>query len=329
MLNIEDCCELLFQVDRRWMIVMKAAIINQYGHADELIYTDVHEPEVGAHDILIEIKATSVNPLDWKIREGYAQQILTYEFPLILGWDAAGVIKKIGSHVTKFTVGDEVYTSPDVKRNGTYAEYVAVDERYVAKKPERLSFEEAASIPLVGITSWQSLVDSAKVSEGDRVLIHAGAGGVGSFAIQLAKALGCWVATTTSGKNVDFLKQLGADLVINYEEEQFVDILSPVDVVFDTMGGEIQEQSYDVLKRGGRLVSIVDVPDEQTAKKYGVKVFFVSNDQEGDKLAKISELLDSGDIRPIVGKVMNLSEIQEAHRLSETKHMRGKIVLKV
>lgn len=307
---------------------MKAVIINRYGHADELIYTDVDVPKVGENDVLIEIKATSVNPLDWVIREGYGQPNFTYEFPLILGWDAAGIIKKIGSGVTKFTVGDEVFTCPDVNRNGTYAEYVAVEEKYVAEKPKQLSFEEAASIPLVGITSWQSLVDTAKIKKGDRVLIHAGAGGVGSFAIQLAKAFGCWVATTASGKNVEFLKQLGADQVINYEEEHFVDTLSPVDVVFDTLGGKIQKQSYEVLKKGGRLVSITDAPDEQTAKNYGVEAFFVANNQSGDKLAKIVGFLDRGDIRPIVGKVMSLSEVQEAHRLSETKHVRGKIVLK-
>lgn len=206
---------------------------------------------------------------------------------------------------------------------------ILVDEGLVAKKPEELSFEEAASIPLVGLTSWQSLVNTAEISKGDRVLIHAGSGGVGSFAIQLAKALGCWVATTASGKNVDFLKRLGADQVINYEEKHFVDVLSPVDVVFDTLGGEIQNKSYEVLKEGGRLVSIAGVPDEQTAKAHDVKASFVFMDQNGEELAKIGEWLDSGYIRPVIGKVMSLSEIQEAHRLSETGHMRGKIVLKV
>lgn len=308
---------------------MKAVIINQYGHVDELKYMDVAEPEIEGNDVLIEIKATAVNPVDWEIREGYFNQNLTYEFPLILGWDAAGVIKKVGDHVTKFSVGDVVFTSPDLKRNGTYAEYVAVNENLVAKKPERLSYEEAASIPLVGLTAWQSLVDTAKIKKGDRVLIHAGAGGVGTFAIQLAKALGCWVATTTSSKNIDFLRQLGADQVINYEEEQFVDVLSPVDVVFDTLGGEIQKQSYEVLRKGGCLVSIAGVPDEQMAKENGVKVCFVFMNQDGERLEKIGELLAAGDIRPTIGKVMNLSEIQEAHRLSETGHMRGKIVLKV
>lgn len=308
---------------------MKAAIINQYGHADQLLYTDVDEPDITTNEVLIEIKATSVNPIDWKIREGYFQQNLTYPFPLILGWDAAGVIKKVGRRVTKFAVGDKVFVSPDLKRNGTYAEYVAVDESFVAKKPERLSFEEAASIPLVGLTSWQSLVDVAKINRNERILIQAGAGGIGSFSIQLAKAFGCWVATTASDKNVDFLKQLGADQVINYEQENITEVLSRVDVVFDTLGGASQKQSYEVLKKGGRLVSIAEVPDKQIAKKYGVKGFYVFMNQNGDDLEKIGKLLDSGDIQPTVGKVTHLSEIQEAHRLSETGHTRGKIVLKV
>nr|WP_240377180.1 NADP-dependent oxidoreductase [Bacillus piscicola] len=308
---------------------MRAITMEQYGHADVLHETEVAEPEVGANDILIEIKATSVNPIDWKIREGYLKERIPYTFPLILGWDAAGVVKKIGTAVTRFAVGDEVFSSPDLMRNGTYAEYVAVDENMAAKKPSNLSFEEAASVPLVGLTAWTSLIDVANMKEGERVLVHAGAGGVGSFAIQLAKAHGCWVATTGSGKNIEFLKELGADQVINYEEENFEDVLSPVDVVLDTLGGEIQERSFHVLKKGGRLSSITTAPDEQLAKVHAVKTYHVSMGRDGDTLAKIAELLENGKIRPVVEKVLDLSDVQEAHRISETRHARGKIVLKV
>ncbi|HEX6923063.1 MAG TPA: NADP-dependent oxidoreductase [Bacillales bacterium] len=308
---------------------MKAVVIEQYGGANELKMTDMDRPKLKDNDVLIEIAATSINPVDWKIREGYLQGKINYEFPLILGLDAAGVIKEVGKNVKSFQVGDEVFTRPDILRNGTYAEYVAVNESLVAAKPNNLTFEEAASIPLVGLTSWQCLVDKARIGEGDRVLIHAGAGGVGNFAIQLAKAFGCWVATTGSSKNVEFLKDLGADQVINYETENFTEVLEPVDVVFDTLGGEIQEQSYRVLKEGGHLVSIADVPDEQTAEKYGVRVDYVFMDPDGEQLSEIGEMLKREQIKPIIGQTMKLSDIQEAHKLSETGHTRGKIVLKV
>lgn len=308
---------------------MKAVIIENYGGVDQLKYTEVAKPTLKDNDVLIEIVATSVNPVDWKIREGYLKGMLEYNFPVILGLDAAGKVSEVGKAVTKFKVGDEVFTRPDITRNGTYAEYVAVDESLVAPKPKNISYEEAASIPLVGLTSWQCLVDFAELKEGDKVLIHAGAGGVGSFAVQLAKALGAWVATTCSTTNVEFVKSLGADQVIDYKKEDFAEILSDLDIVFDTMGGEIQKQSYDVLKAGGCLVSIAARPDEEHAKSKNVKAGYVFLDPDGEQLAKIGDLIEHGKIRPIVGTVLNLKEIQEAHRLSETHHAKGKIVLKV
>ncbi|GAA0433806.1 NADP-dependent oxidoreductase [Lentibacillus halophilus] len=308
---------------------MKAIVMQQYGHADVLNYTEIDEPELKPNDILIEIKATSVNPVDWQIREGYLQQMIPYEFPLIIGWDAAGVVKKIGSNVSKFSVGDDVYSSPDMMRNGTYAEYVAVNEDMVAKKPHNLTYEEAASIPLAGLTAWTCLVDVAKITEGERVLIQGGAGGVGSFAIQLAKAYGCWVATTGSSKNTDFLKQLGADQVINYEEENFEDVLSPVDVVLETIGGDVQNRSFKVMKKGGRLTSTTTAPDEQLAKDYGVNAYQVSMGRDGETLQKMAELIEAEKIKPVVEHVMNLSDVKEGHRISATGHARGKIVLKV
>lgn len=309
---------------------MKAITLNEYGSVDVLNYTmNAELPQLEDNDVLIEVKATSVNPVDWQIREGYLRQSITYEFPLILGWDAAGVVKMIGSEVTKFKVGDEVYSSPDMTRNGTYAEQVVVNEDIVAKKPEILSFEEAASIPLVGLTAWTCLINIAQIKEGERVLIHAGAGGVGSFAIQLAKAKGCWVVATSSGENVGLLKELGADQVINYEEENFEEILDPVDVVLDTLGGEIQNRSFKVLKKGGRLTSTTTAPDESLAKEYDVKAYQVSMERDGEILNKITNLIEKVKIRPVVEKILDLSDVKEAHKISQSGHSRGKIVLRI
>lgn len=308
---------------------MKAVIIENYGGIDELKYTEMDEPNLKDDDVLIEIAATSVNPIDWKLREGHLKGMLQYDFPFILGLDAAGTIKEVGKNVTKFKIGDNVFTRPDITRNGTYAEYVAVDENLVAKKPENLSFEEAASIPLVGLTSWQCLVDVADIKQGDKVLIHAGSGGVGSFAIQLAKSFGAWVVTTCSTRNVEFVKSLGADKVIDYRNEDFTQVLADMDIVFDTLGGDIQTQSYDVLKEDGNLVSIAGQPDQELAQARNVKAGFVFLEPDGEQLAKIGEMIEQGKIRANVGTVMELKEIQEAHRLSETHHAKGKIVLRV
>jgi len=308
---------------------MKAVIIENYGGIDEVKYTEIDEPHLKDNDVLIEIAATSVNPVDWKIREGYLKGMLDYDFPLTLGLDAAGTIKEVGKNVTKFRIGDKVFTRPDITRNGTYAEYVAVDETLVAKKPENLSFEEAASIPLVGLTSWQCLADFADIKQGDKVLIHAGSGGVGSFAIQLAKSFGAWVATTCSTKNVEFVKSLGADKVIDYRNEDFTQVLVDMDIVFDTLGGDVQIQSYDVLKEEGILVSIADQPDQELAQTKKVKAGYVFLEPDGEQLATIGEMIEQGKIRANVGTVMKLEEIQEAHRLSETHHAKGKIVLRV
>lgn len=308
---------------------MKAIVLEQYGSAELLHYKEVNKPEIEANDLLIEIKAASVNPIDWKIREGYLTRAIQYESPVILGWDAAGIVKDIGPGVTKFSIGDEVFTSPDLRRKGTYAEYVAVNENEVAMKPSNLSFEEAASIPLVGLTAWTGLIDTANMKASDRVLIQAGAGGVGTFAIQLAKSMGCWVAATCSGKNVEFLKELGVDQVINYEVEKFEDVLDPVDIVLETMDGEIQNRSFQVMKKGGHLISTNGPPNMLLAKQYEVKAQAITRSTDGNKLAKISELLENKEILPVVGKVLNLSEIQEAHNLIQTGHTRGKIVLKV
>lgn len=308
---------------------MKAVYIENYGGVEQLIYGDLPMPEVGDNDVLVEIHAAAVNPVDWKIRKGFLQQRIQFAFPLVLGWDVAGVVKETGKNVTRFQKGDAVFSRPDITRNGTYAEYVAVDENLLALKPSNITFEEAASVPLAGLTAWEALVEIAKVKTGDSVLIHAGAGGVGAYAIQLAKSLGAYVTTTASGNNADFVKSLGAEQVINYKEQDFFKEVSGLDVVFDTMGGEIQTRSFDVLKENGVLVSIVTPPDQELAKQKNVRAEYLFLQPDGEKLGKLGELIEEGKIRPVVGHEFSLQDVPAAHELSESHHAKGKIVIKV
>ncbi|MBE6183332.1 NADP-dependent oxidoreductase [Heyndrickxia ginsengihumi] len=309
---------------------MKAVVINQYGGKEHLQEVQFPDPIIKDHQVLVEMKATSINPIDWKLREGYLKEMLPFEFPIILGWDAAGIIKKVGKAVTKFKVGDAVFARPDTTRFGTYAEFVAIDEDKLALKPENISYVEAASIPLAGLTAWQGLFDVLKLKAGEKVLIHAGAGGVGSLAIQFAHHVGAYVATTASKENEDFVKSLGADEVIDYRTTAFEDVLLNYDAVYDTMGGEIQSKSYKVLKKDGRLVSIASYPSTEEAELYGVKAGFLWLEPNGKQLAEIGELLKTGDVKAIVGHVFPFSEqgIKDAHALSESHHARGKIVIK-
>ena len=308
---------------------MRAVVIDRYGGAEELRLRDMPMPEVGETDLLVEIFAASVNPVDWKIREGYLKEAIQYRFPLILGWDAAGVVSAVGSRVRQFRVGDEVFSRTDIKRNGTYAEFVAVDEQYVARKPTNLSFEEAASIPLVGLTAWEALVDMATVTEGNKVLIHAGSGGVGSFAVQLAKSRGAFVATTCSTLHMSFVRSLGADQIIDYTRTDFTEEVQNFDVVFDTVGADTCRASYAVLKPQGVLVSILEQPDEELMEKTGVRGMYLFMQPDGQKLSQIAELLSSGAIRPTVGRVFPLEDARKAQELSASRHAEGKIVLRV
>ncbi|MCL6627168.1 NADP-dependent oxidoreductase [Alicyclobacillus shizuokensis] len=308
---------------------MRAVYIEAYGGRDQLKYGELPRPAIGADDVLIEVHAAGVNPVDWKIREGYLKQRLNYTFPLILGWDAAGVVVETGWNVTQFRVGDKVFTRPAIERNGSYAEYLAAPERLVAPIPKNISFEEAASIPLAGLTAWQALVDTAQVRAGDKVLVHAGAGGVGVYAIQIAKAYGAYVATTVSERNLDLVRSLGADVVIDYVQEDFVERVRDYDIVLDTMGGDVQRRSYDVLKPGGILVSIINPPDPDTAAKHRVRAEYFFLEPDGKKLAKLGELVEQGRVRPVVGHVFPLEQAAKAHELSESHHARGKIVLQV
>ncbi|TKH10150.1 NADP-dependent oxidoreductase [Bacillus wiedmannii] len=291
---------------------MKAFIIDQYGSVEELKEREVLKPIVKGNEVLIRILATSVNPVDWKIRKGDLQEQLRFSFPIILGLDVAGVIEEVGEEVECFKVGDKVFTKPENIGKGSYAEFITVKSDLVSYMPTNLSFKEAASIPLAGLTAWQSLVDYAKIKEHDRVLIHAGAGGVGSLAIQIAKSFGAFVATTASSKNEEFLKSLGADF----------------DIVLDTIGGEVQEKSFQIIKSGGVLVSIVHEPIQ---KIKGIKSGFLWLKPNGKQLEALSKLIVHGKIKPIISKVVPFNEegVREAHILSEGQHVRGKIVMKV
>lgn len=308
---------------------MKAVRIHSYGDAGVLAYEDAPVPSIGPHDILVRVVAASVNPVDWKIREGYLKEMIPYPFPLTLGWDVSGVVEAVGAAASRFKVGDAVFSRPDIKRNGTYAEFVAIREDEVAHKPKTISHAEAASLPLAGITAWEALVTATNLTAGQRVLIHAGSGGVGSLAIQLAKSRGAYVMATTSDKNVALVKSLGADEVIDYKAQPFEQAVKDVDVVFDTVGGKVQEASWSVLKPGGILVSIVGQPSEEKAKAAGARSAFVFIQPNAEILAQLAALVDAGTMRPIVGAEFALKDMAKAHALSQSGRAVGKIVIYV
>jgi NADPH:quinone reductase-like Zn-dependent oxidoreductase len=310
---------------------MKAIVIDQYGDKEELKENQLEKPEPEANEVLIEIHAAAVNPIDWKLRYGYLKDKLSLEFPIVLGWDASGIVKKLGKEVESLNKGDRVFVRPELTNRGTYAEYTTAKENLVAKMPENIDFKEAAAVPLAGLTAYQTLVDVGKLDSGDRVLIHAGAGGVGSFAVQIAKNMGAYVATTASSKNIEFLKSLGVDEVIDYTEDDFSQVLEDYDLVIDTLGGEVQDKSFDILKKGGKLVSIVEEPDQEKAAHLGIEAKFHWLIPDGEELSVLAEMIDDNNLKPVVGTVFPFSEqgLKDAHELSETHHARGKIVIKV
>jgi NADPH:quinone reductase-like Zn-dependent oxidoreductase len=272
-----------------------------------------------------------VNPIDWKVRAGYMKDYIPLPLPFIPGWDVSGVVEALGPGVTKFKKGDEVYSRPDVARDGYggYAEYVVVKETETALKPKSIDHVHATTIPVAGVTAWRALFDTADLKQDQRVLIHGAAGGVGSFAVQLAKWKGAYVIGTASTGNQAFLLELGVDEPIDYTNTRFEDEASDVDVVLDTIGGETQTRSWIVLKKGGILVSIVGQPAVEEAAKHGLRAAFVSAHADSFLLAELARLTDSGKLKPIVETVLPLSEARRAHELNETRHARGKIVLKV
>lgn len=308
---------------------MKAARIHAYGDASQIRIEDAPVPTLKDDDVLIRVVATSVNPVDWKIRQGYLKSFIPYEMPLIMGWDVSGVVEQTGPAVTKFKPGDAVYSRPDIRRNGAYAEYIAVRESELAFKPATISHVEAASLPLVSITAWQSLFTTANLTAGQHVLIHAGAGGVGSIAIQLAKAKGAHVTATASAAKSALVKSLGADDVIDYRAQDFFRVAKDMDVVFDTIGGETQEKSWSVLKPGGMLVSITARPSEDRAKAEGKRAGYVFIDPNAAILTDLAAMVDAGHVRPLIGGEYGLNDTAKAQEASETGRTTGKIVIYV
>ena len=332
---------------------MKAFLLNRYGKKEKLQLTETVEPLVKPTDVLVQVHAAGVNLLDSKIRNGEFKMILPYKTPFVLGHDVSGVVTKVGTKVTQFKIGDEVYARPGDHRIGAFAECIAMNEKDVALKPKNLSMEEAASLPLVSLTAWQALVEKADLKSGQKVFIQAGSGGVGTIAIQLAKQLGATVATTTSAVNIALVKSLGADIVIDYKKEDFAEILENYDVVLNSQDAKTLGKSLKILKPGGKLISISGPPDpafareigapwfvkliiqllssrvRKKAKRLGVDYSFLFMRAQGEQLSQLTKLLESGVIKPVVDKIFPFEQTNEAMSYVETGRARGKVVVKV
>jgi NADPH:quinone reductase-like Zn-dependent oxidoreductase len=309
---------------------MKAVMLDEFGGPEVLRLRDVEKPSAAHDELLIKVRNSAINALDWKLRKGMGEMLgLHLAFPFILGCEVAGTVEAVGSDVRQFKVGDDVFGFVDVARSGGYAEYVTVKESEMALKPQSIDFAHAAAIPVGALTSWQALFDAAKLQSGQTVLVHGATGGVGTIAVQLAKAKGACVIGTASGRSEDFVRSLGADEFIDYTTIRFENVVHDVDVVFDTVGGETQERSFQTLKRGGFLVSIVTPPSESLATQYGVGASVVYAQPRGDTLAEIATLIEAGRVKAQIETVLPLSEIRQAHQLVETGHKRGKVVLQI
>jgi NADPH:quinone reductase-like Zn-dependent oxidoreductase len=329
MFRLRNHMRLLLRSVRR-LQTMKAVRIHKYGGLEVLQYEDAPLPKVApATEVLVRIHAAGVNPIDWKTRQGHMKEVFPHSFPLVLGWDLSGVVEEVGAGASRFKAGDEVYSLPDPLRDGAYAEYIVVRESDLALKPKSLYHVHAAAVPLAALTAWQALFEVARLGSGQRVLIHAGAGGVGHFAVQFAKWKGAYVFATASTKNQDLLRELGVDEPIDYTQQRFEDIARKIDIVLDTLGGDTQERSWQVLKKGGALLSLVQPPSAEKAKELGVRAAFVASHPNGAQLAEIAHLIDSRKLKPIVERILPLLEARRAHELSQSGHTRGKIVLRV
>ena len=332
---------------------MKAFIARRYSKVDKLEMVDLPEPVVNDNEVLIQIHAASINLIDSKLKSGEFKLILPYKLPLILGHDVAGVVTKTGYKVSRFKVGDEVFAQPAVLKIGTLAEYIAINETNVALKPQNISMEEAASIPLVGLTAWQALIEKANLKKGQKVFIQAGSGGVGTFAIQLAKHVGATVATTTSETNFDLVKRLGADVVIDYKRDDFETMLKDYDVVLNSQDTKSLEKSLRILKPNGKVISISGPQDvgfakqmntpwflkfimkllsfgiNRKAKRLGVDYSFLFMRANGNQLTEIASLINNGAIKPVLDKVFTFEQANEALTYVEAGRTKGKVVVKV
>jgi NADPH:quinone reductase-like Zn-dependent oxidoreductase len=328
---------------------MKAFVVHKYGK-DGLQAADVLQPTVGAGDVLVQVHAAGINPLDKMVRNGEFKQLLRYKRPFVLGHDVAGVVTAVGRDVTDFAVGDKIYARPRDLRIGTFAEYIAIDQRDVALKPTTLNMAEAAAVPLVALAAWQSLVELAQVRRGQKVLVHAGAGGLGSTVIQLAKHLGAYVATTALGSDADRVTELGADEVIDFTQTDFAQVLSGYDVVLDSLGGDNLTRSLRVLKPGGLAISVVGPPDpafadqlgktilkpvmaslsrkvRASAKKQGVRYAFFFMRADGARLKELAGLYDAGTLVPVMDRTFPFAQTLEALAYVEQGRAHGKVVV--
>jgi NADPH:quinone reductase-like Zn-dependent oxidoreductase len=311
---------------------MKAVRIERYGNEEVVELAEVEQPKPRENELLVKVKAAAVNPVDWKIRDGLGD-LFGLKPPLILGCEVAGIVEAVGSRglsrtdVNDFVAGDEVYGYLSA-HSGGYAEYVAAPASEFVRKPKQIDFDTAASVPVAALTAWQGIFDHGKLAGGQRILITGASGAVGSMAVQLAKVRGAHVIGTGSGRNEEFVRELGADEFIDYKKGKFEQEVSDVDVVFDTVGGETQERAFQTLKRGGVLVSTVNPPSAEKAKEFGVTVAMVVMTAKSDQLAEINRLLESGKLKVRVATVLPLAEVKKAHQLSASGHADGKIILR-
>jgi len=311
------------------MATMLAVRFHSYGSPEVMGLEEVPRPLAGPGEVLIRIHAASVNPLDWKVRAGYLKERLQHRLPLIPGWDVSGVVEAVGPEVTAFSIGDAVYGMLDFRRNGAYAQYVGANIKDLALKPASIDHIQAAAVPLAALTAWQSLFEVAGLAPGQTVLIHAAAGGVGHFAVQFAKWKGAKVIGTASAGNESFLRELGADEVIDYRTTRFEEAVRDVHVVLDLIGGDTQQRSWKVLKKGGILVATLGIASPEAAREQGVLGQGIGVHPDTAQLGQIAALIDAGNLKPAVTAILPLAEAAVAHALSQTEHVRGKIVLKV
>jgi NADPH:quinone reductase-like Zn-dependent oxidoreductase len=311
------------------MATMRAVGLHSFGGPEVLVLEKMPRPRAGAGEVLIRVHAAGVNPLDWKVRDGHVKAWLQHRLPLIPGWDVSGVVEAVAPDVTAFKVGDAVYGMLDFIRNGAYAEYVAARTLNLAFKPNSIDHIQAAAVPLASLTAWQSLFEVAGLKSGQTVLIHAAAGGVGHFAVQLAKWKEAKVIGTASAGNENFLRELGADEVIDYRTTKFEEAVQDVDVVLDTLGGDTQQRSWQVLKKGGILVATLGISSPEAAHQHDVRGEGVMVRPDAAQLTQIAALIDAGNLKPAVTTILPLAEAARAHELSQTTHVRGKIVLQV
>ena len=294
-----------------------------------MIYEDAPRPQLGEGEVLIRVRAAGVNPIDWKIRQGFLKEVFPYQMPLILGTDLSGVVEAVGAGVNTLQPGQDVYGVADMTLSGSYAEYAVAKVEAIAPKPQSLDYNQAASVPIVAMTAYQALFEIGKLTAGQSVLIHAAAGGVGSFAVQFAKNKGIKAIGTASADNLEFVRDLGAEQVIDYKATQFENVVDGVDMVLDLIGGDTQERSWDVLKPGGILVSTASPPSKETAAEKGVRAEMMMVQPQVTMLEEIGAMFDRGEVKTFVDRVLPLSEAQQAHELSQSGHVRGKLVLQV